>query len=172
MGSRNPVIGGGGDRFHERRVRSNLKIKPPPSQCFPTIVTPRLLHSRPFLMGCSIGPVTPNHIIAMPPSNPWKSPLQGFENADPLPTELNPDGKSLVNPPGNTKSPTYDQFPSPIDSSNNGFDFHSQLFHPKSFHSFTFFPVYYMPTNKVDADHARALHERIRREFPEVCYLL
>jgi hypothetical protein len=73
--------------------------------------------------------VTPNYL----------SPLQGFENADPLPTELNPDGKSLFNTPGTTKSPTYDQFPSPIDSSNNGFDFHSQLFQPRSIHLVTFF---------------------------------
>lgn len=86
------------------------------------------------------------------PSSPWASPLQGFENADPLPTGLNPDGKSLINPPATTKSSTYEQFPPPIDSSNNGFDFH----------------IYYMPTNKDDADYAKALHERIRREFPEL----
>jgi len=72
-------------------------------------------------------------------SGPWKSPLQGFENADPLPTELNPDGKSLFNPPGTTKSAAYDHFPPPIDSSKNGFDFHSELmilFEPGPFHSF------------------------------------
>lgn len=56
--------------------------------------------------------------------SPWKSPLKGYENAEPLPTTLNSDGKSLYNPPG-TKSPSYDEFPKPIDSSNNGFDFHS-----------------------------------------------
>ena len=55
-----------------------------------------------------------------------KSPLLGFENADPLPTELNPDGKSLFNPPAAAKSSAYDQFPPPIDPSNNGFDFHSE----------------------------------------------
>lgn len=56
----------------------------------------------------------------------WDSPLKGYENAEPLPTTLNADGKSLYNPPG-PKSPTYDEFPKPIDSSNNGFDFHSKL---------------------------------------------
>ena len=55
-----------------------------------------------------------------------KSPLTGYENAEPLPTTLNPDGKSLYNPPG-PKSSAYDVFPPPIDSSNNGFDFHSKL---------------------------------------------
>lgn len=49
-----------------------------------------------------------------------------MDNTEPLPTTLNPDGKSLYNPPG-TKSTAYDLFPPPIDSSNNGFDFHSKL---------------------------------------------
>lgn len=58
----------------------------------------------------------------------YKSPLEGYENADPLPDTRNADGKSLYNPPG-PKSAAYDEFPKPIDSSNNGFDFHSQLLH-------------------------------------------
>lgn len=53
----------------------------------------------------------------------YKSPLVGFENAEPLPEKLNADGKSLFNPPGPLSS-SYDEFPKPIDSSNNGFDFH------------------------------------------------
>ncbi|KAF9499663.1 hypothetical protein BDN71DRAFT_1383522 [Pleurotus eryngii] len=81
----------------------------------------------------------------------YDSPLQGYENAAPLPTDLNADGKSLYNPPG-PKSPAYDEFPKPIDSSNNGFDFH----------------IYYMPTVAAEARYARELHERIRREFPEL----
>lgn len=56
----------------------------------------------------------------------WKSPLQGYENAEPLPDTINPDGKSLYNPPG-PKSAAYEEFPKPIDSSNNGFDFHSEV---------------------------------------------
>jgi hypothetical protein len=55
----------------------------------------------------------------------WESPLKGYENADSLPTTINTDGKSLYNPPG-PKSAAYDEFPKPIDSSNNGFDFHSE----------------------------------------------
>lgn len=57
----------------------------------------------------------------------WDSPLNGYENAEPLPTTVNQDGKSLYNPPG-PKSSAYDEFPKPIDSSNNGFDFHSEYF--------------------------------------------
>lgn len=55
----------------------------------------------------------------------WDSPLKGYENADPLPTTTNPDGKSLYNPPGSLSS-AYEKFPEPIDMSNNAFDFHGQ----------------------------------------------
>lgn len=81
----------------------------------------------------------------------WESPLKGYENAEPLPTTINPDGKSLVNLPG-PKSVAYDECPKPIDSSNNPFDFH----------------IYYMPTVEAEFKFAKELHERIRREFPEV----
>jgi hypothetical protein len=55
----------------------------------------------------------------------YNSPLQGYENLEPLPTATNPDRKSLYNPPG-PKSSAYDEFPKPIDPSKNGFDFHSE----------------------------------------------
>ncbi|KAF8635051.1 hypothetical protein AX15_000587 [Amanita polypyramis BW_CC] len=68
-----------------------------------------------------------------------------------LPDVLNPDGKSLYNPPADRLSSAYDRFPPPISPSaaKNGFDFH----------------VYYTPA---ELDHARSLHDRIRREFPEL----
>ena len=56
----------------------------------------------------------------------YPSLLAGYENAEPLPTTYNADGKSLTNIPG-PRSTAYDDFPKPIDSSNNGFDFHSTL---------------------------------------------
>ncbi len=56
----------------------------------------------------------------------WESPLKGYENAEPLPIGFNADGKSLINTPG-PKSASYDEFQKPIDSSNNGFDFHSKF---------------------------------------------
>ncbi|KAH9852179.1 DOPA-like domain-containing protein [Lenzites betulinus] len=83
-------------------------------------------------------------------SSHYKSPLAGYENAEPLPTTLNADGKSFFNPPG-PRSAAYDDFPAPIDSSNNGFDFH----------------IYYHPNSPVEVKYAAELHERIRREFPE-----
>ncbi|KAF9565844.1 hypothetical protein CPC08DRAFT_704278 [Agrocybe pediades] len=78
--------------------------------------------------------------------------LAPYQDAPPLPTDLNPDGKSLKNLPADKLSDAYEHFPPPIDSSNNGFDFH----------------IYYMPSNKVEAQYAKDLHERIRREFPEL----
>lgn len=59
---------------------------------------------------------------------PWEAPLKGYENAEPLPTTINPDGKSLYNPPS-SKSAAYDEFPTPINSSNNAFDVHSECEH-------------------------------------------
>lgn len=65
--------------------------------------------------------------IVLSMSSHYKSPLAGYENAEPLPMTLNADGKSFFNPPG-PRSAAYDDFPAPIDSSNNGFDFHSTSF--------------------------------------------
>ncbi|KAI0057469.1 hypothetical protein BV25DRAFT_1892722 [Artomyces pyxidatus] len=84
-------------------------------------------------------------------SGSYKSPLEGFEGAAPLPNDVNPDGKSLYNPPG-PKSGAYDVFPEPIDSSNNGFDFH----------------IYFVHEDESELKYARELHERVRREFPEL----
>ncbi|KAI0035409.1 DOPA-like domain-containing protein [Vararia minispora EC-137] len=81
----------------------------------------------------------------------YKSPLQGYEHAEPLPTDVNPDGKSLVNLPA-PLSRVYETFPDPIDSSNNGFDFH----------------IYFMQNVASEVKYAHELHERIRREFPEL----
>ena len=51
--------------------------------------------------------------------------LKPYEGAAPLPTEINADGKSLVNTPGQ-KSESYDSFPEPFVKNKNGFDFHSE----------------------------------------------
>jgi len=81
----------------------------------------------------------------------YGNPLAGYENAEPLPDTINPDGKSLYNPPG-PLSKAYEEFPDPLDKDNNGFDFH----------------IYYMQTVESQKEYARKLHERIRREFPEL----
>jgi len=83
----------------------------------------------------------------------WDSPLQGYENAEPLPTTTTEgrNGNSILhNLPPQTKSVAYDKFPIPINS--NGFDFH----------------IYYMQNVKSQAKFAKQLHERVRREFPEL----
>jgi len=81
----------------------------------------------------------------------YKSPLVGYENADQLPDTRNADGKSLYNPPGPT-SAAYDEFQKPIRKFSNGFDFH----------------IYYMASVPSEAKFAKELHERVRREFPEL----
>ena len=58
-------------------------------------------------------------------SDLYESPLVGYENAPSLPDKINADGKSLYSPPG-PRSAAYEEFCKPIDSSNNGFDFHSE----------------------------------------------
>ena len=63
-------------------------------------------------------------------SSLYPNPLEGFEGADPLPDTFNADGKSLVNPQTGKLSGSYEVFPPPIDSLNNGFDFHSELIPP------------------------------------------
>lgn len=55
----------------------------------------------------------------------WSSLLEGYEDAEPLPTIFNADGESLYNPPG-PRSGAYEEFPKSIDPSRNGFDFHSE----------------------------------------------
>ncbi|KAJ3739766.1 DOPA-like domain-containing protein [Lentinula detonsa] len=83
------------------------------------------------------------------------SPLEGYEDTPPLPTGLTLDGRTLDNfIPGQEykRSKAYDEFVDPIDNKGNGFDFH----------------IYYMHTLPVHLNYARQLHERIRREFPEL----
>ena len=98
--------------------------------------------------------------------------LKDYQNALPLPTEINADGKSLMNLSG-PKSSCYDDFPKPIESSNNGFDFHSEhcILWCSTVLTRVVTTVYYQPNNQQHVKYARDLHERIRREFPEVCLL-
>ncbi|KIY62943.1 hypothetical protein CYLTODRAFT_360742 [Cylindrobasidium torrendii FP15055 ss-10] len=81
----------------------------------------------------------------------WPNLLAGFENAPPLTEERNADGKSLKNLEA-PRSKAYDEFVDPLDKKNNGFDFH----------------IYYIQSDKEQLEFARSLHERIRREFPEM----
>ena len=111
--------------------------------------------------------------MSLKPSYP--NPLAGFENEPALPDTFNADGKSLFNgPPSDKLSASYETFPEPIDPSNNGFDFHSMpkslSFLSRSLHDNRcgLHLVYYMQAVEAQKEFAKALHERIRREFPEV----
>lgn len=104
---------------------------------------------------------------------PYTSPLIGYENAPPLPTTINADGKSLTNLPNaeGKLSSAYDEFVDPLNKKDrNGFDFHSKQFmlsYVPNIHT-NYVPVYYMQAVPEQAQFAKELHERIRREFPEV----
>ncbi|KAI4861578.1 DOPA-like domain-containing protein [Hypoxylon rubiginosum] len=85
--------------------------------------------------------------------NTYPSPLEGYENAPPLPDEKNEDGKSYKNPANQSLSKAYLEFPKPLDTGRRGgFDVH----------------IYYFQTNETQTQYAKELWERIRREFPEL----
>ncbi|KAB8289495.1 hypothetical protein EYC80_010656 [Monilinia laxa] len=91
--------------------------------------------------------------MADPSLYTYPSPLAGYENLAPLPTELSQDGKSIVNPQTGIKSKSYEKFTEPLDSGiRGGFDVH----------------IYHFQKNKEQAKFARELYERVRREFPEL----
>jgi len=81
--------------------------------------------------------------------SPW--PLEGYENLKPLPDEKNEDGKSIKNPQHGVLSKAYTEFPDPL-AKRCGFDIH----------------IYHFQNNSDQVAFAKALWERIRREFPEL----
>lgn len=81
---------------------------------------------------------------------PW--PLQGYEDAEPLPEVIQED-KSIENPQSGKLSEAYNSFTSGLDNGRRGgFDCH----------------IYYYTYDEQETKFARALWERIRREFPEL----
>ena len=59
-------------------------------------------------------------------SKKWPSPLQDYQGPrDPLPTEFNPDGRSLKNT-STYRSPTWDHAPQPFLPNRPNFDFHGK----------------------------------------------
>ncbi|GKT65866.1 DOPA 4,5-dioxygenase [Colletotrichum tofieldiae] len=55
-----------------------------------------------------------------PPLYTYVSPCKGYEDAPPLPDELNEDGKSFRNPPREDLSKAYEAFPAPLDNGRRG----------------------------------------------------
>ncbi|KIM22851.1 hypothetical protein M408DRAFT_332716 [Serendipita vermifera MAFF 305830] len=89
----------------------------------------------------------------------YTSPLAIYQgqNLTELPSGVNADGKSLDNglrERAGGKSAAYVVHPLPIKppEQGNAFDFH----------------IYYLPNNASERQYAKELHERIRREFPEL----
>ncbi|KAJ5886694.1 uncharacterized protein N7473_009368 [Penicillium subrubescens] len=83
----------------------------------------------------------------------YPSPLEGYENLEPLSEERNDDGKSFKNPEHGILSKAYEEFPDPLcKGRRGGFDIH----------------IYHFQTNPDQVAYAKALWERIRREFPEL----
>ena len=83
----------------------------------------------------------------------YPSPLEGYEGLPPLSDELNEDGKSFKNPETGVLSESYQKFTCGVTNGRRGgFDVH----------------IYYHHNNPEQRDFARALWERIRREFPEL----
>ncbi|KAK4058702.1 hypothetical protein OIO90_000146 [Microbotryomycetes sp. JL221] len=82
-------------------------------------------------------------------------PLQGIDCSQALSEDKAADGKSLINPQRSNDdklSPWYEGCPTTFTDKNNIFDFH----------------IYYNMNSKGQVEHAKRLHERIRREFPEL----
>ncbi|TAQ89438.1 hypothetical protein B7494_g2203 [Chlorociboria aeruginascens] len=83
----------------------------------------------------------------------YPSPLEGYEETDPLPDDKAEDGKSYVNPQTGVLSKSYEVFVEPLDNGIRGaFDVH----------------IYHFQKNPEQSKFARELWERIRREFPEL----
>ncbi|WPH00179.1 DOPA-like domain-containing protein [Acrodontium crateriforme] len=86
----------------------------------------------------------------------YPSPLEGYEGLEPLSNEKITEGdhiKGLVNPTPKERSKAYDAFVAPLaNDKRGGFDIH----------------IYYLQTNEFETKFAKELHERIRREFPEL----
>ncbi|RMZ75231.1 hypothetical protein DV737_g5394, partial [Chaetothyriales sp. CBS 132003] len=98
-----------------------------------------------------------NHRLdgGVPSTYTYEDPLKGYENAAPLPDELQEDGKSFKNPPraDGGLSKAYTEFTSGITNDRRGgFDIH----------------IYYYQNNAEQREFARALWKRIRYEFPEL----
>jgi hypothetical protein len=96
---------------------------------------------------------------------PFPDLLAAYANAEPLTDDRNPDGKSLRNPPADRLSPCYHTFPAPIRSDRNGFDFHGAILLLHRVPCLISSLVYYTLDQ---LEYARNLHQRIKREFPEV----
>ncbi|MCJ1393859.1 hypothetical protein MMC18_006735 [Xylographa bjoerkii] len=93
--------------------------------------------------------------MADPAHFSYPSPLEGYEDQPPISDEMSKDGNAYcyVNKQTGVLSQAYETFTHPITNGpRGGFDVH----------------IYHFQRNPEQSTHARALWERIRREFPEL----
>ncbi|CAG8081605.1 unnamed protein product [Penicillium olsonii] len=99
----------------------------------------------------------------------YPSPLEGYENLEPLSEEKNEDGKSLKNPQHGVLSKAYEEFPDPLSKGREGgFDIHIYYFQVGRTTAHPDATANADQNNPAQVTFARALWERIRREFPEL----
>lgn len=120
-------------------------------------------------------PTQKAHIITMadPSLYTYPSPLAGWENSPPLPTDISSDGKSYVNPETGVKSKSYEKFPEPLDTGKRG-GLYVFVFLLKPLVMMLMIRIalivssdvhiYHFQKNPEQAKFARELWERIRRE--------
>ena len=104
-------------------------------------------------------PVSPTEVslrVMESKQYPILDPLAGLSSDLPaLPTELNEDGKSIQQlPPRDERSAWYEGYP--------------ELFNIKEKHRANAFDFHVYYCGPAQTAHARALYERVRREFPEL----
>ncbi|KAJ5153235.1 uncharacterized protein N7482_009713 [Penicillium canariense] len=94
------------------------------------------------------------------------SPLEGYENLEPLSEERNDDGKSFKNPQHGILSKAYEEFPAPLQKGpRGGFDIHIYHFQvSQDTLSESPDPTNTQQNNPDQVAYAKALWERIRRE--------
>lgn len=111
--------------------------------------------------------------MADPSLYTYPSPLAGWENLPPLPTDISSDGKSYVNPETGVRSKSYEKFTEPLDTGKRG-GLYVFMFLLKPLVMMVMMRIalivssdvhiYHFQKNPEQAKFARELWERIRRE--------
>ncbi|KAH8808482.1 DOPA-like domain-containing protein [Xylogone sp. PMI_703] len=108
--------------------------------------------------------------MADPSQYTYPSPLEGYENAPPLPMDFAADGKSFANPQTGVLSKAYEQFIDPLDKGRRGgFQYMAHIELVSKYPIIlTDVHIYFYQKNANQLQFAKELWQRIRREFPEL----
>ena len=106
--------------------------------------------------------------MADPSAYTYPSPLAGYEDAVPLPSEIAEDGKSYVNPQTGVLSSSYESFTEPLDNGIRGalYVYHhpSEAIVSLLIRCFSDIHIYYFQKNASQKQFAKELWQRIRYE--------